>query len=205
MRLHLGCGTHVVEGWVNVDYALGARCARIPFFARLNSRLGLFDLPWKPGVVIHDLRKPLPWDDCTAGAVYCSHTLEHLTREEGRRLLRECRRVLKPGGVLRLVVPDLRHIAEEYRSGRLPADEVVERLGVLPGHGTSRLKNRLAPLFQFPHKCMYDEPRLLEILREEKFAAAPAGPFESAISDIKNLEIPERTVDAVIIEGVRLL
>jgi SAM-dependent methyltransferase len=201
MHLNLGCGTHVVDGWVNVDFAPGARLAQLPAFAALNRRLRLFNLPWSPGILIHDLRRPFPWADGSVRAVYSSHTLEHLTREEGRRFLKDCHRVLHSGGIIRLVVPDLRAHVREYLDGSVRADTFVERLGVLYGNTGSRLKDRLAPLFQFPHRCMYDESGLLELLRQTGFRAASRRPFESDLEDIGRLELPERTRDAVIVEG----
>jgi len=131
VKLNLGCGTHVVPGWINVDYAAGARLLRLPGFRRLNRRLGLFKGDWPSGIVLHDLRRPLPWDSGSVDIIYSSHTLEHLSRDEGIRLLAECYRVLRPGGIIRIVVPDLAHIVRRYASGQLPADRFVEELGVL--------------------------------------------------------------------------
>jgi len=65
-------------------------------------------------VVRHDLREPLPWSAEVFDAVYSSHVLEHLTPTAGRELLAEQFRVLKPGGVCRVVVPDLEGICRQY-------------------------------------------------------------------------------------------
>ena len=46
MKLNLGCGSQIVDGWVNVDYALGARLFKFPFFRQLNSKVKLFELEW---------------------------------------------------------------------------------------------------------------------------------------------------------------
>ena len=56
----------------------------------------------------HDLRKyPYPFDDNSADAVLLSHVLEHFTRTGGRAMLAECRRILKPGGMIHIAVPDM--------------------------------------------------------------------------------------------------
>ncbi len=68
-----------------------------------------------PGVIRQDLNEPLPFPDYTFDAVYHSHVLEHFPREDAPRLIAECHRVLKPGGVLRVVVPDLEEILRRYR------------------------------------------------------------------------------------------
>lgn len=201
MKLNLGCGTRTPAGWVNVDYALGARCAKIPFFAAVNRRIRLFSLDWNPGILVHDLRRPFPWSDGSARLVYASHLLEHLTREEGRLFVTRCHAVLRAGGILRIVVPDLSNVVSEYSAGRLPADEFVERLGVLYGTGTSGVRRILSPIVEFPHRCMYDAGTLLSLLRGSGFQAEPRRPFESAIEDISDVELKERTDRAVIVEA----
>jgi SAM-dependent methyltransferase len=74
-------------------------------------------------VLAHDLRLGIPFPDGHFDAVYHAHLLEHLAPAEAARLLAECRRVLRPGGVLRVVVPDLEAIARLY----LEALERAER------------------------------------------------------------------------------
>jgi len=171
VKLNLGCASRVVDGWINVDYALGARLAKVPLFRLLNRKLRIFDLDWDERIHVHDLSKPFPWADDTTDVVYSSHALEYLSREEGRRFIAECHRVLRKNGIIRLVQHDLRYIASEYLEGRIRADDFAERLGVVYGSKKSTLKDRLAPLMQFPLKCVYDSSRLLEILREEGFEA----------------------------------
>ena len=203
MKLNLGCASRVVDGWINVDYALGARLAKVPLFRLLNRKLRIFDLDWDERIHVHDLSKPFPWADDTTDVVYSSHALEYLSREEGRRFIAECHRVLRKNGIIRLVQHDLRYIASEYLEGRIRADDFAERLGVVYGSKKSTLKDRLAPLMQFPLKCVYDSSRLLEILREEGFEAELRGPFESTIDDIRNVELEGRTENAIIVEGRR--
>lgn len=89
--LNLGCGSRYVPGWTNVDMAASG-----------------------PGVLVHDLRTPLPFPDDSFDLAYHSHVLEHFSRADGENLLRECVRVLRPGGILRVVVPDLEQIARRY-------------------------------------------------------------------------------------------
>jgi SAM-dependent methyltransferase len=89
--LNVGCGATCHPAWLNVDAA-----------------------PLSRDVLALDVRKGLPLADQSCDAVYSSHVLEHLRRDEASALLRDMKRVLQPGGVLRVVVPDLETIAREY-------------------------------------------------------------------------------------------
>jgi SAM-dependent methyltransferase len=203
IKLNLGCGDQVVDGWVNVDYALGARMAANPVLGPLARRLRLFRMQWNPRIRIHDLTRPLPWPVSSVDVCYSSHTVEHMTRDEGARLVSEAFRVLKPGGVLRVVVPDLQSVIQHYHSGRLAADHFVEELGVLYGPGAVGIRKLLVPLVQFPHKCMYDTATMTRLLQSSGFEARPCAAFDSAIDDIRAIEIEDRTDDAVIVEGIK--
>lgn len=204
LRLHLGCGDVTPDGWLNVDAALGARLAKLPPLRRLLRALGAFRLDWSPDILIHDLRRPFPWPDASAEAIYSSHTLEHLTREQGQRFLRECARVLVPGGVVRIMVPDLGVLLSDYEKGAFPATELVERLGVGYEHPSDgRLKALVAPYFRHPHRCMYDAESLLDAMRNAGLEARVHAPFLSRIEDLRDLELPERAEGSLIVEGVK--
>ena len=203
MKLNLGCGDRVVDGWTNVDYALGARLTRVPLLGAINRKLRIFSVEWDSRIVLHDLLTRFPWPDSSAVVAYSSHTLEHFNKAAGRAFLTECHRVLQRGGIIRIVVPDLHVIVADYVEGRLRADDVVEALEVLPVHARSAVKNKFARFTQSPHthKCMYDTQRLVEILNEIGFTATSRAAFDSDIDDIRVIEREERTWRAVIVEG----
>ncbi|HEY3104436.1 MAG TPA: methyltransferase domain-containing protein [Pyrinomonadaceae bacterium] len=89
--LNLGCGSRFNPAWTNVD------------FAATN-----------PTVLSHNLRQGIPFPDEEFDVVYHSHLLEHFSRPDTRAFLRECWRVLKAGGTIRIAVPDLERIAKTY-------------------------------------------------------------------------------------------
>lgn len=122
MRLvNLGCGmkTSSAEGVVNLDNSILLRL-RTTWWLRpiapliLNGKRlqALKHLP--SNLLYHDLTRGLPFDDCSCDAVYHSHLLEHLERPHGLKLLAEVRRVLKPNGIHRIVVPDLESKCRRY-------------------------------------------------------------------------------------------
>src|SRR5690349_6441903 len=103
IRVHLGCGLITPADWVNVDGSWNARLAKHPVLRRALHTFHVTEadkikVSWNPDVVIHDLRKPLPFPGNSASAVYSSHVLEHMYFADGQHLIRECFRVLKEGG-----------------------------------------------------------------------------------------------------------
>jgi predicted SAM-dependent methyltransferase len=116
LRLNLGSFTDVRPGWVSVD----------PFVL------------WG-GTLPLDLREPLPFPDDSAELIHAEHFLEHVSPGDALRLLRECRRLLRPGGLLSLAVPDAGLQLEAYarrdvgffEAEALPRTEVPTLLGHL--------------------------------------------------------------------------
>jgi predicted SAM-dependent methyltransferase len=206
VKLNLGCGPKAVSGWVNVDCALGARLAKVPFFRTINKKMRFFDNDWSDKIYIRNLTKRFPWPDSSVDVIYSSHTLEHFSKEEGQKFLHECHRVLRKRGLIRLVVPDLRPFVEEYIEGKIESDDFIEKLGVLYSKRPDNdifLKKALYASVQYPHKCAYDTHRLLTILTSIGFTAASRGAFDSDISDICLIESEGRTKNAVILEGYK--
>lgn len=128
IKVNFGCGLQVAPGWINVDGSLNAFVANCPSFVkpiayRLSGANQFYSQNYycdtlnKNWFVHHNLLYGLPFGDCTVDFLYSSHFLEHLSRSAGRALLMECLRVLKPGGVLRIAVPDLERAWHMYATG----------------------------------------------------------------------------------------
>jgi predicted SAM-dependent methyltransferase len=89
--LNLGCGQHYHPDWHNLDFVSTG-----------------------PGVVAHNLLEGIPFEDAAFDIVYHSHVLEHFSKKDGQKFINECYRVLKPGGIIRIAVPDLEQLTKEY-------------------------------------------------------------------------------------------
>ena len=89
--VNLGCGNRLHPEWINIDIASSS-----------------------PQVIVHDLRRGIPLPDVSCEVVYLSHVLEHFRRGDALTLVRECYRVMRPGGILRVAVPDLETICQLY-------------------------------------------------------------------------------------------
>lgn len=200
IKINLGSGPKAIAGWVNLDGALGARLHKFGVFKWLNRMFRFTDATWDRDIRILNFRKPMPWADGAVDVIYTSHTLEHLSRDEGLQILRECFRVLKVGGILRILVPDLASHVNGYLQGQTPAEDFLEDLGVIFGAGKKGWKRVAARFVEFPHQCMYDTPALLRVCRSVGFECAEKSAFDSDIADIRQIEIEDRTVAAVVVE-----
>lgn len=119
--VNLGSSTRCAAGWNNVDFSWIVRlgrhrrlCAFLHKERWLSPQRYERILNLDPETVLWDLRNGVPFADASFDVVYHSHLLEHIDREEAPAFLRECLRVLKPGGILRVVVPDLEVLARNY-------------------------------------------------------------------------------------------
>lgn len=97
--LNLGCGNHFHPEWTNIDFTVTG-----------------------PGVIAHNLLNGLPFENCSFDLVYHSHLLEHFTKPQAKVFMGECYRVLQPGGIIRVAVPNLEQICRSYLEALERAD-----------------------------------------------------------------------------------
>ncbi len=119
--LNVACGYKMHPEWTNVDFSLLSKFARHRKMAGLLRKICILSekryqkvLKVDPGIILWDLRKGIPFSNCTFDVVYHSHFLEHLDKNAACSFLKECYRVLKPSGVIRVVVPDLEIRCRNY-------------------------------------------------------------------------------------------
>ena len=136
-KIHLGCGQKYLPGWYHVD---ALPLDHVDHVGRVE------DLSFVP--------------DGTAGLIYACHVLEHFGRHTYLDALREWHRVLRPGGVLRLAVPDFGAAAKLYAAGGLPRG-IEDVRGLVTGGQRDE--------YDF-HGMIFDEPSLSAALREVGFA-----------------------------------
>jgi SAM-dependent methyltransferase len=121
-RINFGCGQSPTSEWINYDNSPAILLARWPLLTALLRRLRLINQTnldfiafcRSHAIGYADACRPLPHATGSVDAIYTSHMLEHLFREDAETFLRECHRVLRPGGVLRLAVPDLALDVKQY-------------------------------------------------------------------------------------------
>lgn len=106
-----GCGDSCPRGWLNFDVSTTLRLQRLPLIGSLFRRGPVVFLR---GVRYGDIVKGLPIADGSVDGIYASHVLEHPALADVEPALRNTFRLLKPGGIFRLVVPDLEVHARKY-------------------------------------------------------------------------------------------
>jgi SAM-dependent methyltransferase len=224
IRLNLGCGLSTHPNWINVDGSWNARLAKHPVLRKVLSIFRILSadkaaIPWSRDIFCHDIRKPLPFPGGSAEAVYASHVLEHLYREQGQQLIQEAFRVLAPGGIVRIVVPDMHTIVREYlgespfaesnasQSAMPPADRLNERF--LMRWPSPLKRNFLLRIYEswqdfHSHKWMYDEQSLANLIHSAGFVDVTRKNYaDSLIANVAEVENPSRIQngEGVCVEG----
>jgi predicted SAM-dependent methyltransferase len=175
LRLNLASGSSPLAGWVNVDL-VGSGA----------------DLAWR-------LERRLPFRDGSCQAVFVEHFFEHLDLSEAIALGAELYRLLAPGGVARVGVPDFGRYAASYLEGSPGGDDLIERYR--PGRPTP-LVALSEVVYLHGHRSLWDEQTLVALLAEAGFerpAAQPSG--VSAIDPAP--DNPERSIETLYVEASR--
>lgn len=212
LKLHIGCGATVVDGWENLDRSPTIVLSRIP---GLRSALAAAHLltpaqaraVFPRGIVRADVRRGLAYPDGSASFAYSSHMIEHMARWQGLAFVRECFRVLRPGGRLRLATPDLAEWVENYRQGKAwtfgtPADAMMSSFGHFverPGSGVRGLAQRL--FTGAAHQWLYDTESLSHLLREAGFVDVERRAFRDSV--FPDIELLEDRDGSLFVEGRR--
>jgi len=175
LRLNIGCGPFRNEGWYHVDF-------RSP---NVDLRL--------------DVRRGLPFRDGSCRFIFCEHVLEHLELAELAKVLHECHRVLEPGGVIRIIVPDLECFVRAYCERDAEWTRVVWGLDLSPPESFNRV-------FFFPtHRFIHDFSSLSAALREAGFREVyRSAPRASRFHELNiDTNLAHRRLDSLYVEAVR--
>lgn len=157
-KFHLGAGTRQLEGWANIDIE------------------GRDNLLW-------DLRDALPIEPGKVRLIYSEHFLEHITRDDGLRLLKHARMVLAGNGVMRLSTPNLGEMAKSYVEGRIVGAPFA---GWEPKTTCQALNEGMR---LWGHQYVYDEPELRSLLSEAGFSSVRRMAYrESSVPEFQGIE-----------------
>ena len=152
IKLHVGCGGHILGGWLNADwYPLSLSACHL------------------------DATRRFPYADSTFDFVFSEHMIEHVTYPQGVAMLSECHRVLKKGGRIRLSTPDLAFMLALSREDRSETEaEYIEWAtgsmiqGAPYPHATFVINHFVR---SWGHQFIYDEQLLTDALRRAGFSS----------------------------------
>lgn len=111
LNVQYGAGWSAADGWLNYDGSPSVWLERLPVFGGF---LKVNAARFPEAILYGDVVKGLPVPPGSAKAVYASHVLEHLSFEDCKTALANTYAMLRPGGVFRLIVPDLEARGEAY-------------------------------------------------------------------------------------------
>ncbi|MEO5891103.1 MAG: methyltransferase domain-containing protein [Ferruginibacter sp.] len=217
IKLNLGCGSVRPESWINTDSSLNANLQKIPLIGKIITR-PFNKVVYEGGNMVYmNLNKRWKYSDNTVDIVYASHLFEHLSLSAARLFLAESYRCLKPGGVIRLVVPDLYKICKKYisdyesgikddttefimwainmhREGQYGSDIGLIKKTILEGQG-----------YPHQHKFMYDEKSLGKKMAENGFTGIRSLSYgvSEYIPQIKDVEGTQESYLSVYLEALK--
>jgi SAM-dependent methyltransferase len=212
VRVNVGCGSSPTPGWVNFDNSLSVRVARWPLAAAALTRLRVLDGPsagltraaGSGNIRFANATTRIPCASGSVSAVYSSHMIEHLDRHEARAFLAEVRRILRPGGVVRIAAPDISRLVRDYLDTG-DADRFVDAsyMGLTRPAGLAAWAKWVL-VGPRHHLWMYDGASLARLLAASGFtdvAVLPAG--QTGIADPGDLDLAERDGESVYVEAVQ--
>src|ERR1700733_14127327 len=159
-KLHLGCGENLLPGWFNTDLSPRANVAAL------------------------DVTRPFPFSSNSFDEIFTEHMIEHIAYTDAINVLKECYRVLQPGGKIRVSTPNLAFLVALYE----PKSELQERyIKWSSDHISWARKPRSSFVINnffrdWGHKFIFDEPALRDAFTEAGFVdivSCPLGAFEN--------------------------
>jgi predicted SAM-dependent methyltransferase len=175
--INLGCGYRPMKGWVNVDRARGPQVQ-----------------------IVWDLTEGLPFPDSTCAAIFSEHVIEHISRTQAIQLLKECYRVLKPGGVLRVSTPDAEKYLRSYAGDRsfLRHPDFTEPMET----PLDRINQMMREYGQ--HQWVYDAESLSLLLKKTGFSSAIEQSFGvSTHYRMQGIDSAEREFESLYLEAIK--
>jgi predicted SAM-dependent methyltransferase len=150
------------EGWINIDN-------------NSDNNITKLDLNW-------DLRNTLPYEANSVDFIYHEHFLEHLTVDEAIRVLKDFRRVLKPNGVMRIAMPNLKATVANYLDPNWKSAPWIKKFNMDFVQTPAEMIN--IAFRWWGHQWLYDEHSLVQRLKD-------CGFVHNVICEINKSSYPE--------------
>jgi len=211
-RVNVGCGSTPTPDWHNYDNSLTVRLAKYPLLIVILGKLGLLgevqrsfaSIVRNCNIIWADATKHIPLSDNVVEALYTSHMIEHLERDDVQRFLHEAHRVLAPNGKIRIAVPDVKKLMDQYMTEG-DANLFIERTVLTcPRPKTVFAKLKYFVVGARHHLWMYDGASIVRLLSEMGFKDPRIlGPGSTTIPNPGPLDLYERAEESVYVEAYK--
>jgi predicted SAM-dependent methyltransferase len=214
--INLGCGQTRPENWFNADCSLNSFFQKFFIFRFILVDILNRSAYNSTNVVYINLNKRWKLSSESTDVIYASHVFEHLSSSKAKHFLGEAYRVLKPGGVIRLVVPDLYQLArsyvQSYQDGKSEASDFFLywlNMHQEGAYSTDRnfLEKTLNLIQNYPHqhKYMYDALSLSKLMIEYGYTNFHESSYglSSYIDEIQEVENTKEGVPSIYIEAIK--
>lgn len=127
-----------------------------------------------------DCSNNIPYQDNSVDMITASHFIEHLTRDQGKQFLKECLRIMKPGSIIRLTIPDATLICSDYLAGRISIHSSHNE-------GVKNAEDDAQSLYELliaGHQTIYDFNSLNKLLQKTGFTEIKKMEYQKSRSDI---------------------
>jgi predicted SAM-dependent methyltransferase len=188
-RVAIGCGDQPVSGWVNLDVSS------------------------VPGAYFWDCRRDLPFADNAVTSIFAEHVFEHFeVATDAQQFLRECLRCLRPGGVVRIVVPDAGAYLSSYQGPWEPLTKIrpLEKVDGgwkdrwMPAVYQTQMQLINAVFRQdWQHKYAYDEETLTHVLRQAGFSQVISQRFGVSVDRDLAKDQPARESESLYADAIK--
>ncbi len=179
--LNVGCGGNPRDGFINLDYL------------------------WRPGVdLCWDITRGISLERDSLDGIFTEHCLEHIPLVAAYRVLVDFRRMLRPGGTARIVVPDGELYLELYHRSR--SDPEVEFPGGPPAageaeHGTTPMVIVNRAFRAFGHRFVYDYRTMATLVRRAGFVDVRQETFQHGRDETLLIDYAKRAANSLYVEA----
>jgi hypothetical protein len=203
MIVNFGCGSNVAPstpGYVNVDGSPTVLLAKLPVPASFFRRRAEFIQIIRKHRVRYGTAHSLNFRKASLDGFYASHVLDHLSQAECEKFLLRIRYWLKPSGVMRVVLPDLRRFAASYIADMTDASQFLESL-LIARNGQRWWETILGNSL---HRWMYDPASFTKLLAKAGFSdIRECALHQGRLQDLVVLDIPSRQGESFYVEASR--
>ena len=191
-KLHIGCGDHILDGWLNADL-----------------------LPQSATILHLDTTKPFPFGNEKFHYIFSEHLIEHLSYPQGLHMLSECYRVLRGDGKIRISTPNLAFLIDLYKEKKSHLQREYMKWSAeqyrkfIPCCDDVVIINNFVR--NWGHQFIYDEKELSESLKEAGFTKITKCELNKSEDEaLRNLENVKRMpegflrLETITLEGTKL-